>query len=96
VKSYGGARWSDPLTPWREADVRVEGVSLPELHELSAKIGAQGTRHALLDLYASSTDPILKRGGCLYGYFPDDPVDAEVEQYGDVNELRFRFEEAAV
>ena len=91
---YARAKWSDPLPASREAEATVEGLTPAGWYALEEVIRAQGERPALLDLHAASSDPVLVRGGCLYGGFADDPVDGQVAD-GDVNELRFRFEEAA-
>lgn len=94
VLSYGRAKWSDPRKPYREADVRLEGLSPGAWYELEARIRAHGERYALLDLHPWSTDPLLKSRGCLYGYFSEDAVDGSGDEPGDLNEMRIKFEEA--
>jgi len=92
--SYGRAMWSDPLTPYREADVRLGGLTVAQGYELEALIRAQGSKHAVLDIHAFSPDAALKRGGALYGYFAEDPVDFTIES-PEYNSLDFAFEEAS-
>lgn len=92
--SYGRAPWSDPLTPYREADVRLGGLTPAQGYDLESKIRAQGTKHAVLDIHAFSTDPILKRGGALYGQFPEDSCDFSLSSPED-NSLDFAFEETS-
>lgn len=92
--AYGRARWSDPLPAYREGEVPLGGLTPAQWYDLESKIRAQGTKHAIVDIYASSTDPVLKRGGCMYGYFTDDPVDGSVDT-PEMNELSFSFEEAS-
>lgn len=96
TRSYGRAMWSDPLPPGREAEVMVVANEVDDLETLAALIDAQGTRHALLDLHAYSADPVLARGGCVYGTFPDDACERGIETYGDDDKLTFAFDEAAV
>lgn len=91
--SYGRSRWSDPGTPYREADVPLDVLSIAELDTLEAAIRALGSRPAILDLHAFSSDVVLTRGGCLYGTFPADAFDGEVRS-ADGSSARFRFEEA--
>lgn len=92
--STGRATWSDPKVPYREASVPLGGLTMAQFYDLEAKIRPQGTTHALLDVHAFSTDPILKRGGALYGTFTDDPFDGEISSLED-NSVTLSFEEAS-
>ncbi len=95
-RSYGGAMWSDPLTPRRVADVTVGGLTPVAFAELEARIRDQGTRHALLDLHATAASGPVANGGCMYGTFPEDAVDGATDEPGDMDELTFGFEEVVV
>lgn len=94
VFSYGRSRWSDPIAPYRPIDVPLGGLSMADAYTIEAAVRAQGESFALLDMHAFSTDPILKRGGCVYGYFDNDPIDGSIESIDD-NSLRLKFEEAS-
>jgi hypothetical protein len=93
-RAYGRAQWSDPIRPYHEIDLTVGGMTFSELYTLKRKIVAQGSRHAILDVHAYSTDAVVKGGGCFYGYFSDDPVSGRLESPTD-NELSISFEEAS-
>lgn len=93
-KAFGQARWSFPLNPYREAEVPLGGLSMERTYRLEEQIRAQGRRHAILDVHAfATTAPALKRGGCLYGYFAEEPGDASIDS-PDNNSLTISFEEA--
>lgn len=94
VFSYGRAKWSDPQTPYRSVDVPLGGLSMADFYTIEAAARAQGEAFALLDVHAFSTDAILKRGGCVYGYFDGDPIDGSIDSPED-NKLRLQFEEAS-
>lgn len=94
VFSYGRAKWSDPISPYRPLAVPLGGLSMADAYTIEAAIRAQGEAYALLDVHAFSTDPILKRGGCVYGYFDEDPVDGSIDSLDD-NKLSLKFEEAS-
>lgn len=94
TRAYGQAQWSDLLHPAREVDVPLAGLTLSEWYALEAKIRAQGPKHAIIDLHAFSSDVILKRGGALYGYFAEDPLDGDIGS-PENNSMRLRFEEAS-
>lgn len=92
--SYGRAKWSNPLKPYRTADMTVGGLTPGAWYELEARIRAHGERYALFDLHPWSSELELKRRGCLYGYFAEDPLDGSADEPGDLNEMRIKFEEA--
>lgn len=92
--SYGHAKWSDPLPAYREGSVQLGGLTPAAWYDIEAKIRAQGEKFALLDVHASSSDASLKRGGCLYGFFGEDPVDGQIDSI-EANSLSFDFEEAS-
>lgn len=94
VFSYGRAKWSDPIKPYRSIDVPLGGLSMADFYTIEAACRAQGETFALLDIHAFSTDPILKRGGCVYGFFDEEPCDGSITSLED-NELRIQFEEAS-
>lgn len=91
--AFGQARWSFPLKPYREAEVPLGGLTIASLYELEEVVRAQGRKHAVLDVHAFSSDAILKRGGCLYGYFADEPLDGAIDS-PEANEVTLHFEEA--
>lgn len=92
-KAFGQSRWSFPLKPYREAEIALGGLTIAQVYELEEVVRAQGTKHALLDVHAFSSDAALKRGGCLYGYFAEDPLDSSVGS-PEANEVTLHFEEA--
>ena len=67
---------------------------MADLEALQARIRAQGTRAAILDLHADAAHPVLKRGGCMYGVFAKDAGEAVVRERWDTNELSFGVEDA--
>lgn len=92
--SYNHTKWSDPLIPYRQGEVILGGLTPSQWFDIESAIRAHGEKFALLDVHAKDSDPSLKRGGCLYGYFQDTPVDGQVDSIED-NELSFQFEEAS-
>jgi hypothetical protein len=94
TKAYGLAQWTDPLPVSRQVDVPTGGLTIPAYYDLEAKILVQGSKHTMLDLYAATSDPILKRGGCMYGYFAEDPIQGDIGS-PEANTLNFQFEEAS-
>jgi hypothetical protein len=94
TRSYGRAMWTDPLPSHREVEVPIGGLTMEEAYEFEALVRAQGSRHAILDLHAYSTDAVMKRGGCMYGYFADDPIDVDIDS-PENNSVSFSFEEAS-
>jgi len=92
-RAYGRAQWSDPIRPYHEIDLTVADMTFAEFYTLKRKVAAQGSKHAILDVHAYSTDPIVKGGGCFYGYFSDSQTGTL--EAPELNDLRISFEEAS-
>lgn len=94
VYAYGRTMWSDPVRAAHMVDLTLAGLTFSEVYALKSLIVGQGTRHAVCDVHAYSTDATVKAGGCFYGYFQNDPAVARMSSPTDC-ELRVQFEEAS-